>query len=88
MLLVVLAFGVGMVLAALNVQVSRREVHVALHSSALVVRDPGDLPDSIIPDRYRVFVLLNPLSGIIDTFRASLVPGRPIDWHCCGAQRS
>jgi lipopolysaccharide transport system permease protein len=80
LLLVVLALAVGMVLAALNVRYRDVKYTLPFIVQLWLFVTPVIYPMSIIPDRYRVFVLLNPLSGIIDAFRASLVPGRQIDW--------
>ena len=41
-------------------------------------------PTSLLPERYRLLAALNPLTGIIDAFRASLVPVKPIDWGLLG----
>jgi len=79
--LVVLALGVSMLLAALNVRY--RDVKYALPFliQLLLFVTPVIYPTSIVPERYRFILALNPLSGIIDAFRSSLVPVKPIDWQ-------
>ena len=41
-------------------------------------------PTSIIPERFRFLAALNPTSGIIEAFRASLLPTRQVDWKLLG----
>lgn len=80
LLLVILALGAGMFLAAINV--AYRDVKYALPFAVqlLLFLTPVIYPTTIIPERFRPLMLANPLSGIIDTCRASLLPGRAIDW--------
>ena len=78
--LVMLALGAGMFLAALNV--SYRDVRYALPFGVqlLLFITPVIYPTSIIPERFRLLIALNPLSGIIQTCRASLLPTHAVDW--------
>lgn len=39
---------------------------------------------STIPVEYRKFIMLNPLTGIIEAFRTSLSPVRPMEWGMLG----
>jgi lipopolysaccharide transport system permease protein len=41
-------------------------------------------PSSFVPQRFRWLLLLNPLTGIIDNFRAALFVSRPINWNSLG----
>lgn len=79
-LLVVLALGVGLFVAAVNV--SYRDVKYALPFMVqlMLFVTPVIYPTSIVPERFRALMYANPLSGIIETCRASLLPGRDIDW--------
>jgi lipopolysaccharide transport system permease protein len=36
-------------------------------------------PSSIVPDKWRLLLAINPLAGIIDGYRAATL-GRPVDW--------
>jgi homopolymeric O-antigen transport system permease protein len=80
-LLFVLALGVSMILAALNVKYRDVKYTLPFLVQFWLFATPVIYPLSIIPERYRLFIALNPLSGIIDAFRASLVPGKQIDWQ-------
>lgn len=78
--LVMLALGGGMFLAALNV--TYRDVKYALPFAIqmLLFVSPVIYPTELIPEQYRFWMKLNPLSGIIETCRAALLPTRSIDW--------
>jgi ABC-type polysaccharide/polyol phosphate export permease len=38
----------------------------------------------MIPERYAWFLSVNPLSGLIENFRAVWAPGRAVDWPALG----
>jgi len=77
--LMALALGVGMIFAALNVRY--RDVQ---HVLPFVVQlwlfiTPVIYPTSMIPGKWRILLALNPLTGIIEAFRASALPTRSLD---------
>jgi len=82
--LVVLAAGVGMFFAALHVRY--RDVKYALPFliQLWMFVTPVIYPVSMIPDRYKGVFALNPVSGIIDGFRACILPGRSFDLTVLG----
>ncbi|MEM9799197.1 MAG: ABC transporter permease [Planctomycetota bacterium] len=83
-LLVVLAVGLGMFLEAINV--SYRDVKYALPFTVqlLLFITPVIYPTTVVPERFRSLMFLNPLSGIIETCRSALLPDRPIQWGQLG----
>jgi lipopolysaccharide transport system permease protein len=84
LLLVSLALGVGLCLAALNV--TFRDVKYALPFGIQLwlFLTPVIYPLSMVPDSLRPWIALNPMTGIIEAFRASLVPAVAIDWSMLG----
>jgi len=82
--LVVLALGVGMFLAALNVRY--RDIRYALpfFIQIWLFVTPIIYPTSIIPEKFRVLMFLNPLAGIIEGFRACVFPQRQMNWALLG----
>src|SRR5215510_13853041 len=74
-----LAIGVGMWTSALNVKY--RDIRYALPFAIQLTMfaTPIIYPVSLIPERWRWAFYLNPLTGIIEGFRASFF-GRPFDW--------
>jgi lipopolysaccharide transport system permease protein len=74
-----LALGFGIWLSALNVRY--RDVRYAL---TFVVQiwlfvSPVIYPSSVVPQEWRWVMVLNPMTGIVEGFRASLF-GRPFHW--------
>ncbi len=83
-LVVVLALGAGMFLSALNV--AYRDVKHALPFAfqILLFLTPIIYPTTLVPERYRFLTALNPLTGIIETCRAALLPAHAVDWSLFG----
>ena len=81
MLLFVLALGVSMILAALNVKYRDVKYTLPFLVQLWLFLTPVIYPSSLIPQRYRLLAGLNPLSGIIDGFRTSLLPAKQLDWR-------
>ena len=74
---VVLAFGVGLTLA--TVQVRFRDAH---HALTLLVQlwlyaSPVAYPSSLVPEQWRWAYALNPVAGLLDTARWVLLDTRP-----------
>jgi lipopolysaccharide transport system permease protein len=71
-----MAFGLGMLFAALNV--TYRDVGVALPVlfQLWMFVSPVVYPSTLVPPRWRMFYDLNPLVGIIDGIRVSLFGGQ------------
>jgi len=83
-LLISLSLGVGMFLAALNVKYRDIKYIIPFVVQFLLFATPVVYSTRMIPDRYRLLAALNPLTGIIEGFRAVLVPTRPMDWSLLG----
>jgi lipopolysaccharide transport system permease protein len=77
--LVLLATGIGFLIAALNARF--RDVgHVVPFALQMwLYASPIVYPISLVPERFRPLMALNPMTGIIEGFRASLFPGRQVD---------
>ena len=82
--LFVLSLGVSMILAALNVKYRDVKYTLPFLVQLWLFATPVIYPTSLVPERYRLLVGLNPVSGVIDALRASLVPARAIDWQLLG----
>jgi homopolymeric O-antigen transport system permease protein len=73
------ALGVGIWLSALNVKY--RDVRYALPFTIQIwmFLSPIIYPSSLVPQEWRWVLSLNPLTGLVESFRASLF-GRPLPW--------
>jgi lipopolysaccharide transport system permease protein len=76
----VLALGVGMWMSALNVRF--RDVRYALPFmiQLWLFASPVIYPLSMVPEKWKWILSLNPMTGIIEGFRASLF-GKPFPWQ-------
>lgn len=73
------ALGVGLWFSALNVEYRDLRVVIPFVLQFWMYATPVVYPLSALPARYQLIARLNPMTGIVDAFRASLV-GKPIEW--------
>lgn len=78
--LVVFTTAIGMLLAALNVKFRDIKYTIPFFIQAMLFLSPVAYPADAVPERWSFLRHLNPLSGILDAFRASVLPTRTIDW--------
>ena len=78
--LVLLAFGISAFLAALNVKYRDIKYAIPFGIQLWLFITPIIYPSSIFPERFRWILALNPLSGLIETFRYAVVPNQTIHW--------
>ena len=83
--------GVGTWLAALNLQYRDVRYVVPFLLQVWMYASPVIYPTSIVPERYRTLYALNPMVGVIEGFRSSLVGPAGVPWRlvlyslACGA---
>jgi len=82
--LVLLAFGMGTFLAALNVKYRDVKYAIPFGIQLLLFMTPIIYPSSVFPERFQWLLALNPLSGLIEAFRYALVPTYSIHWDVLG----
>jgi len=82
--MVFLVVGVGMILSALNVKYRDIKYAIPFLVQSWLFISPVIYPTSMVPEKYRALLALNPLTGLINAFRASLLPGREIDFGLLG----
>jgi lipopolysaccharide transport system permease protein len=83
LLLVMFTMGIGQWLAALNV--NYRDIK---HAMPFIVQlwffaSPVVYPSSMVPEKFRWIVNLNPMTGIIEATRAAIA-GKPLPWDALG----
>ena len=79
----VAATGIGMWLAALNVRYRDVQYAIPFLMQLWMFATPVVYPTSIVPERWRPLFALNPMTGIIEAYRAAVL-GRPLDWGTLG----
>jgi lipopolysaccharide transport system permease protein len=77
------ATGIGMWLAALNVRYRDVQYAIPFLMQLWMFATPVVYPTSIVPERWRPLFALNPMTGIIEAYRAAVL-GRPLDWGTLG----
>src|SRR5262245_51600959 len=80
-LLVALSLSLGLFLGALNVRYRDFRYIIPFAIQLLLFATPIIYPASMIPESFQWLLAINPLSGIIEAFRYSLVPSRALDWE-------
>ncbi len=80
LLTVLLAFGVGTLISALTVKYRDLRHALPFMVQLWMFASPIIYPASLVPERWRWALALNPVSGIVEGFRASLM-GRAINWQ-------
>jgi lipopolysaccharide transport system permease protein len=83
-IMIILTIGASMITAAMNVRY--RDVKYALPFliQVLLYATPIIYPVTMIPQRLRPFLAVNPCWGIVEGFRACLLPGLPFDYRLIG----
>jgi len=79
-----LALGVGMWLSALNVKYRDIRYAIPFLIQLWMFASPVIYPASLLPEKWRWLLSLNPLTGIIDNFRIALFGGQSFDWKSLG----
>lgn len=87
-LLVLFTVGVTLVTSALNVFYRDVNPVVQISLQLWLYLTPVAYPLSVVPERYRVFFLLNPLTGVIEGLRSVVLFGREPEWPVVGVSAS
>jgi lipopolysaccharide transport system permease protein len=78
-LLFAFSFGVGVLLSAVNVKYRDVKHAIPFMIQIWMFLTPVIYPTKAIPHQFRWLLALNPLSGIIEAFRATIAPSAPFD---------
>ena len=74
------AVGVGLWLSALNVEYRDIRYVIPFLIQVWMFLSPVIYPVSIVKEKYRWLLALNPMGGIIEAYRSSLLGHLPINW--------
>ena len=75
-----LAIAVGMWLSALNVKYRDIRYAIPFLTQLWMFASPVIYPASMIPEKWRWILMLNPLTGLIENLRIALFAGRGFEW--------
>lgn len=87
-LLIILMFttsaGVGILLTAMAIQFRDIKYGINFALQLLMYAAPVVYPVSAVPEKYQLLYALNPMVGVIEGFRSSLLNSHPIPWNLIG----
>ena len=75
------ATGVGLWLSALNVKYRDIRYVIPFLIQLWLFATPVIYPSSMLPERFRWILSLNPMGGVIEAHRACILGNKPIDWN-------
>ncbi|MBW2031449.1 MAG: ABC transporter permease [Deltaproteobacteria bacterium] len=78
------ALGAGLWLSALNVQYRDIRYVIPFLIQLWMFVSPVIYPVSMVREKYRWLLALNPMGGIIKAYRASILGHQPVDWFLLG----
>lgn len=78
------AAGAGCWLSALNIQYRDVKYVVPFIMQIWMFGSPIVYPASIVPESWRLLYMLNPMAGVIETFRAAILGTNPVAWSLIG----
>jgi lipopolysaccharide transport system permease protein len=84
----VCAVSVGLWLSALNVQYRDIRYVIPFLIQIWLFVSPVIYPVSLVNERFRWILAVNPMGGVIHAYRASLLGRQPIDWTLLGISTS
>ncbi len=74
------ATGVGMWLSAMNVKYRDIRYVIPFLIQLWLFATPVIYPTTMLPEKYRWLLSLNPMGGVIDAHRTCILGHKPIDW--------
>jgi lipopolysaccharide transport system permease protein len=78
------AFAIGLWTSALNIQFRDVRYVLPFFIQTLIFVTPVFYPLSMVPPRYHLLLALNPVTAVVESFRAALF-GQPLPWLGLGA---
>jgi lipopolysaccharide transport system permease protein len=78
------AAGMGCWLAALNIQYRDVKYVIPFLIQVWMYASPIVYPMSMVPEKYRPIYALNPMAGVVEGFRSSLLGTNAIAWNIIG----
>lgn len=73
------ALGPGLFFAALNVKYRDVRYTVPFLVQLWTYATPVVYPASLAPEEYKWILYVNPMTGVVEAFRACFIPGRPLE---------
>jgi|ERR1043165_1401845 lipopolysaccharide transport system permease protein len=79
-----IAFGVGVITSALTTKYRDLQLFISYGVAMLMYATPVIYPISEVPARFKPYLMLNPISPVIETFRMSIFGQGTFSWEALG----
>jgi lipopolysaccharide transport system permease protein len=79
-----IAFGIGIITSAITTKYRDLQMFIGYAISLLMYATPVIYPISEVPERFRIYLMLNPISPLIETFRYSVLGNGTFSWLALG----
>ncbi len=84
LIMALMGLGFGIIISSLTTKYKDLQFLVGFGVQLLMYATPIIYPLSSIPDKYKIFVMLNPMTSIIETFKYSLFNNGSFSWTMLG----
>lgn len=76
-----MSLGLGMLVSALTTKYRDLQYLVEFGVQLVMYATPVIIPLSAVPEKYKLVMLLNPMSGVIETFKFSILSNGTFSWN-------
>ncbi len=76
-----MGLGLGMLVSAMTTKYRDLQYLVEFGTQLLMYATPVILPLSAVPDKYKLIMLLNPMSGVVEIFKYSFLSSGSFSWN-------
>lgn len=80
LIMAMLGLGVGIIVSSLTTKYRDLRFLVAFGVQLMMYATPVIYPLSTIPEKYKLYILLNPMTPVIETFRYAFLGSGTLDW--------
>lgn len=84
LLMALMGLGFGIIVSSLTTKYKDLQFLVTFGVQLLMYATPIIFPLSSIPDKYKMFVMLNPMTSVIETFKYALLGNGTFSWTMLG----
>ncbi len=80
-LLAMMGLGFGLIVTAMTTKYRDMAFLIGFGVQLLMYATPVIYPLSVVPEKFKTFILLNPMTGVIETFRQSFFGQGALSWN-------
>lgn len=84
MLMAGIGLGAGMIFSSLTTKYRDLSFLLSFGVQLLMYATPVIYPVSTVPERYRLYILMNPVAPVVEAFRYAFLGSGHFSWQCLG----